>query len=272
MREIFLNYRRADTSGHAGRLTDLLDARFGSGTVFRDVESIDAGTDFVHAIQQAVGRARLMLVLIGNTWATMTTSDGARRLDDPEDFVRIEIATALGQGIPVLPVLVEGARLPAERDLPTDLTPLARVQAVELTEARWRYDTDGLVDTVTRVARIEPGERTEPGYGAGARAARATILEGVWSLPSGSFWTVWKDGTGYRVEETHYDSRQVWRRGMGSLRSEDAIEVDLDPVFEPPGRHQYHYELRLAADGKLLVGTMRETVKGREEPITLARQ
>jgi len=266
LREIFLNYRRADTSGHAGRLSDLLDARFGDGTVFRDVASIDAGTDFVDAIQRAVGSARLMMVLIGNTWATATTSEGARRLDDPEDFVRIEIATALRQGLPVLPVLVEDAQLLAERDLPTDLKTLARVQAVELTEARWQYDTGRLVDAVARIASIEPKQ------GGGEQASHVASLEGIWTLPTGSFWTVWKDGASYRVEETHYESKQVWRRGTGSLRSGEVFRVDLDPVFEPPGRHQYHYELKPAAEGKMLVGTIREIVKGNEESITLIRQ
>ncbi|MCG6875228.1 MAG: toll/interleukin-1 receptor domain-containing protein [Betaproteobacteria bacterium] len=292
MRDIFLNYRRADTAGHAGRLTDLLDARFGRGTVFRDVESIDGGTDFVQAIQRAVGSARLMLVLIGNTWTTETTHDGTRRLDDPDDFVRLEIATALRHGLPVLPVLVEGAQMPTEGELPEDLKPLARVQAVELTEARWQYDTGRLVDAIARIAPVEPrrrrGERVSRGirYLLAAALVAAAIggawyvlgpssaasLEGVWNLPTGSFWTVWKDGASYRVEETHHESKQVWRRGTGRMQDGDAFVVDLDPVFEPPGRHHFHYELNLAAEGRMLAGTVRETVKGGEERITLVRQ
>jgi TIR domain len=291
VRDIFLNYRRADTAGHAGRLTDLLDARFGRGTVFRDVESIDGGTDFVHAIQRAVGSARLMLVLIGNTWTTETAPDGTRRLDDPEDFVRLEIATALRQGLPVLPVLVEGAQMPAERDLPPDLKPLARVQAVELTEGRWQYDTAHLVETIARLAPTEAMRRRVRRISLGIRyllastllavaiagawyalrPSAAASLEGVWMLPSGSFWTVWKDGANYRVAETHYESRQVWRRGTGSTQAGGVFVVELDPVFEPSDRRQYHYELRTKSDGKMLTGTIRETVQGREGSITLVR-
>jgi len=292
VRDIFLNYRRADTSGHAGRLSDLLDARFGRDAVFRDVESIDGGTDFVYAIQQAVGSARLMLVLIGNTWATETTPAGARRLEDPEDFVRLEIATALRQGVPVIPVLVEGAQFPAERDLPGDLKPLARVQAVELTEARWQYDTERLVEAIRRVAPLEPGRRRTGrvsrgtwylvaaallavAIGVGWYALRlppAARIEGVWALPGGSYWTVSKGGTNYRVEETHYESKQVWRRGTGNLEDGDEFVVDLDPVFEPPGQHQYRYKLRLHAQGTMLAGTVRETVSGGVARITLIRQ
>lgn len=292
MREIFLSYRRADTSGHAGRLTDLLEARFGRGAVFRDVEAIDGGTDFVRAIEKALAGARVMLVLIGNTWSSERTADGARRLDDPRDFVRLEIATALAAELPVVPVLVEGVEMPGEELLPRDLKALARLQAVELSEARWEYDTGRLVETVSRVAGLAPRGRRHPddrrgrwlGLAALALAAAlggawyamrpppAPALEGHWHLPTGSYWSVWKDGAGYRVEETHYESKQVWRRGTGEARDGGAFVVELVPVFEQPGRARFRYELKLAADGTILAGTVRETVSGREASITLVRK
>lgn len=292
MREIFLSYRRADTSGHAGRLTDLLEARFGRSAVFRDVEAIDGGTDFVRAIEQALAGARVMLVLIGNTWASERAPDGTRRLDDPRDFVRLEIATALAAGLPVVPVLVEGAQMPGEDLLPHDLEALARLQAVEVSEARWEYDTGRLVETVARVAGLAPPGRRRPDDRRGlwlglaalalaaalgatwyaTRPAPAPALEGLWHLPTGSFWTVWKDGTGYRVEETHYESKQVWRRGTGEARGAASFVVELVPVFEPPGRARFHYELKLAADGTILAGTIRETASGREASVTLVRK
>jgi hypothetical protein len=292
VREIFLSYRRADTSGHAGRLTDVLEARFGRGAVFRDIEAIDGGTDFVHAIEQALAGARTVLVLIGNTWASETAPDGTRRLDDPRDFVRVEIATALAAGLPVVPVLVEGAQMPGEDRLPPDLQGLARRQAVELSEARWEYDTGRLVETVARVARLAPRGGRRPhrrrglllglaalglaaalgGVWYAARPRPAPALEGVWQLPTGSFWTVRRDGAGYRVEETHYESKQVWRRGTGAARGADAFVVELDPVFEQPGRARFRYDLTLAADGTILAGTIRETMSGREERVTLVRK
>lgn len=292
MREIFLSYRRADTSGHAGRLTDMLEARFGRGAVFRDVEAIDGGTDFVHAIEKALAGARVMLVLIGNTWASERSPDGGRRLDDPRDFVRLEIATALAAGLPVVPVLVEGVQMPGEDLLPSDLKALARLQAVELSEARWEYDTGRLVETVARIAglaargRRRTGDRRRLWLAIGALALTAAAggawyatrpppapaLEGQWQLPTGSFWTVWKDGARYRVEETHYESKQVWRRGTGEARGAGAFVVELVPVFEQPGRARFHYELKLAAEGTILAGTIREAVSGRESSITLVRK
>jgi hypothetical protein len=292
VRDIFLSYRRADTSGHAGRLTDLLEARFGRGSVFRDVESIDGGTDFVHAIDKALAGARVMLVLIGNTWSSETAPDGTRRLDNVGDFVRQEVATALAQGLPVVPVLVEGVQMPEEDLLPGDLKPLSRLQAVEVSEGRWDYDTGRLIETIARLTGLQPRGRRGPdkrrvlwvglatllvaAVTAGAwyamRPAPGSPLEGVWNLPTGSFWTVWKDGAGYRVEETHYESKQVWRRGTGEATGANGFVVDLVPVFEPPGRFRFRYELKLAANGTVLAGTIRETVSGREASITLVRK
>ena len=295
MADIFLSYRRADTAGHAGRLDDVFEARFGPGTVFRDVESIDGGTDFVQAIEKALAGARVMVVLIGNTWASETRPDGGRRLDDPADFVRLEVATALKQGLPVVPVLVEGAQMPAESALPADLKPLARLQAIELSEGRWAYDTGRLLETIARVAKLVPG-------GAGTRVrsravwyAFAAILlaaviggawyalrppapppppppppiEGVWKLPSGNYWTVWKDGAIYRVEETHLETKQVWKRGTGTMTG-DVFTADLDLVFDK-GSVLYRYELKIAAEGKVLAGTVRDLKSGRQGEVTMVR-
>jgi hypothetical protein len=293
LRDIFLSYRRADTAGHAGRLTDALEASFGPGTVFRDVGSIDAGADFVHAIEKALAGARVVLVLIGNTWATETGPDGTPRLDDPRDFVRLEIATALAKGLPVVPVLVEGAQMPDARALPADLERLARLQAVELSEGRWAYDTARLVDTITRVAKLEPLGGSTRGGRRGSLYALAGVvlaaaiggawyalrpppapppppLEGVWKLPSGNTWTVWKDGAVYRVEETHVESKQVWKRGTGSVQGADGFIVDLDLVFDKD-RVKYRYELRIAAEGKVLAGSVRDLVSGRQGQVTLVR-
>src|SRR5512134_3673778 len=136
---IFLSYRRADTAGYAGRLAEALRSRFGRDSVFQDVEAIRPGSDFVHEIDGAIARCHVLVVLIGDTWLTERSASGGRRLEDPEDFVRLEIATALRRGMGVLPVLVEGAKMPPEGDLPADLRPLARVQALELSDSRWEY-------------------------------------------------------------------------------------------------------------------------------------
>ncbi|HWS89652.1 MAG TPA: toll/interleukin-1 receptor domain-containing protein [Pyrinomonadaceae bacterium] len=141
---VFLSYRRADTAGHAGRLRDALDRRLRGG-LFRDIDKIGGGQDFVQAIDEAVAQCKVLLVLIGDQWLSIKDAEGRRRLDNPKDFVRREIAEALRRGVTVIPVLVEGATMPGEADLPDDLNSLARRNAMELSETRWEYDVDQLV-------------------------------------------------------------------------------------------------------------------------------
>ena len=109
---IFISYRRVDTPHVAGRLFDRLEARFGAGNIFMDVDSIDPGLDFAEAIERAVGSCDVLLALIGRHWSDIVDEQGRRRLDDPEDFVALEIRTALRRKIRVIPVLVDGAPPP----------------------------------------------------------------------------------------------------------------------------------------------------------------
>src|SRR5207302_1189705 len=139
---VFVSYRREGTAAYAGRLSDRLRARFGEDRVFMDVESIAPGADFVTAIEDAIGRCDTALVVIGRTWLTATSPRGGRRLDDPEDFVRLEVAAALARGILVVPVLVDGATVPSAKHLPVPLVRLARRNAIELSDARWDYDVE----------------------------------------------------------------------------------------------------------------------------------
>lgn len=148
---IFINYRREDASGYAGRLHEWLSHpdRFGPDRVFRDVSAIRPGSDFVKVIEEEVAGCKAVLVVIGQEWLTCSAA-GRRRLDDPEDFVRLEIAAALSRGALVIPVLVEGAEMPREQDLPDVLKPLAQRQALELSDERWEYDVGRLLDILEK--------------------------------------------------------------------------------------------------------------------------
>ncbi|MGH7555280.1 MAG: toll/interleukin-1 receptor domain-containing protein [Longimicrobiales bacterium] len=95
MARIFICYRRQDTSGHAGRLRDALSARFGSREIFRDIETIAPGEEFVHAMTRAIHSCRVFLAVMGDEWLTVEGADGKRRLDDPDDHMRRELAEAL---------------------------------------------------------------------------------------------------------------------------------------------------------------------------------
>jgi hypothetical protein len=140
---IFISYRRDETAYPAGWLFDRLVDRFG-GQVFKDVDSIELGDDFVEVITGAVGSCDVLLALIGDQWLTITDEDGRRRLDDPTDFVRLEIEAALKRDVRVIPILVAGARMPRAADLPRSLAKLVRRQALELSPARFDFDTGRL--------------------------------------------------------------------------------------------------------------------------------
>ncbi len=178
MAGIFVSYRRSDTTGYAGRLVDELERQFPGHQLFRDVESIEAGSDFVEAIDRALQASSALLVLIGPRWLDAVDAKGKRRLEDARDFVRLEIAAALQSGVKVIPVLVDGAQMPAEEKLPADIQRLARRQAHELTDRRWDYDVDQLFDQLGRIQGIER-ERPE---GAEIPAARRapTPASGTW--------------------------------------------------------------------------------------------
>jgi hypothetical protein len=150
---VFISYRRDDTSAHAGRLADALIARFGRDGVFMDIDAISPGVDFEQRIHAALAECDVVLVLIGDEWLDVRSPDGGRRLDDEEDFVRREIVGALGRtDLTVVPVLVEGAEMPPPKDLPSDVAPLARRHAFELSDTRWRYDVGRLADLIDEAA------------------------------------------------------------------------------------------------------------------------
>lgn len=148
MRSIFINYRRNDSQGEAGRLFDDLTLRFGHESVFMDVAGIEPGRDFRKAIDQSVATCSVLLAMIGQDWLDAKHPLGHRRLDDANDFVRIELASALRRDIPVVPVLVQGAKMPYAEQLPDDLKELAFRNAVELTHARWKSDVNVLIQAL----------------------------------------------------------------------------------------------------------------------------
>jgi glycerophosphoryl diester phosphodiesterase len=130
---VFISYRRQETAWPARQLYDVLVAELGANRVFKDVDNIEPGDDFVERIQSAVGSCQVLLALIGPRWLTITDAKGERRLDDPEDFVRLEVETALSRDdVRVIPILVDDAKMPRPQDLPTELAALTRRQAVEI--------------------------------------------------------------------------------------------------------------------------------------------
>lgn len=147
---IFISYRREDTAYPAGWLSDRLKERYGKDQVFKDVDSIELGDDFVEAINNAVGSCAVLLALIGKRWPSITDKNGQRRLENPHDYVRLEIEAALERNTLVIPILVEGAQMPAADDLPESLASLVRRNALDLSPARFDSDTARLLKVLDK--------------------------------------------------------------------------------------------------------------------------
>ena len=150
---VFISYRRQDEPGFTGRLYDRLAARFGRDAVFMDVDSIDLGVDFTQVIDESLARCAAIIVVIGKDWVGVTDAQGRRRLDNPDDYVRLEIESALQRGIRVIPVLVEGASIPDRSELPPSLASLTRRNGLTVSHARFGADMDRLLDTLSRISQ-----------------------------------------------------------------------------------------------------------------------
>jgi hypothetical protein len=150
---IFISYRQKDSAYSTSWLFDRLTEKFGTEQVFKDVDSIGLGDDFVEAIQDAVGSCDVLLAVIGEEWLDASAPDGSRRLDHPEDFVRLEIEAALQRKVLLIPILIDGVEMPTADDLPESIASLSRRQALQVSPHRFRADTDRLLEVVDRTLR-----------------------------------------------------------------------------------------------------------------------
>ena len=182
--KVFISYRRRDTAGHAGRVYDAMASEFDERNVFMDVD-MPPGVDFVDRITQAVGACHVLLVVMGPRWATLLDEEGNVRLEEAEDFVRLEVETALRRpDVTVIPLLVAGAQMPEPERLPEGLRPLVRRNALELSDMRWRFDIQRLVATLRELLAGTTGVHEIPAQPAPGSAERTRpwfqfLLEGI---------------------------------------------------------------------------------------------
>jgi hypothetical protein len=145
--KVFICYRRGETAAYAGRLYDAMVARFGEENVFMDVD-MPPGVDFERRITEVVSGCVALLIVMGPNWASTTEGEG-RRIDNPRDFVRLEVETGLHRpDVTPIPVLVNGARMPRREDLPEEIRDIARRNAIELSNGRWTYDVGRLMEAL----------------------------------------------------------------------------------------------------------------------------
>jgi len=153
---IFVSYRRQESSHLAGRLCDRLADRFGEGQVFIDVDAIGPGVDFAEEINRAVAACQVLLAVIDRSWLTAADERGRRRLDDPDDLVRLEIEAALARDVLVIPILVEDAVMPGGEDLPESLAGLARRNALRIQHESFRDDAGRLIKAIEKAPLVYP--------------------------------------------------------------------------------------------------------------------
>jgi hypothetical protein len=156
MSRILLSYRREDSAAYAGRIADRLRQHFGRENVFIDIDAIRPGDDFVRAIETSVRSCDAVVAVIGRNWTSAVDAGGRRRLERNDDFVRLEIATALERDIRVVPVLVAGSVMPEAHELPPDLAGLPRRQALEISDVRFHYDVDQLIKALSDAPADDP--------------------------------------------------------------------------------------------------------------------
>lgn len=151
---IFISYRRADSADVTGRIYDRLTGHFGKSAIFKDVDSIPPGVDFKEHLEKAVGRCKIFLVIIGDRWLGTTDSVQNSRLEDPRDFVRIEIEAALNRNILLIPILVRGAAMPAQEQLPASLQKLVYRNALPIrSDPDFHRDVDRLIEAISNYSR-----------------------------------------------------------------------------------------------------------------------
>ena len=173
---IFINYRREDSAGTAGRLRDRLVETFGRKNLFMDVDNIPAGVDFVAHLNSQGAACGVVLVVIGPHWLDAKNEAGQRRLNQPDDFVAIEIAAALARDIRVIPVLVDGASVPQASELPDSLKPLVRRQAIEVRQPHFGRDAEALIERVREALGDKAGVGRLRGRALTGAAAIAVLL------------------------------------------------------------------------------------------------
>jgi TIR domain len=189
--KVFISYRRRETAGHAGRLYDRLAEHFGDDRVFMDVR-MEPGVDFVEQIDDAVTHCDALLSLIGAQWLDMRDAKGRRRLDDPNDFARLEVEAALARDVRVIPVLLQDAKMPEPEDLPASLAPLARRHAIELSDERWDYDVGRLIEVLDRTIGngVPAKPRPRPARPIGARLREAAAAHPARAFGAGALLTL----------------------------------------------------------------------------------
>jgi hypothetical protein len=290
MINVFISYRRDDSAGYAGRLADALEKRLGNDTVFRDVEDIKPGEDFVKAIERNLQNARVFLVIIGKDWFAVKDNQGRRRLDIPKDYVRIEIESALRLKVLLIPVLVEGAVMPKPEELPRTIAALANRHAIDMTDSRWEEDIERLIDTFNAFPDERPRDRSLASKHKWLKRitlSSALILitgivlfifqtyflipdvSGHWYFERGDYLLIKQDGNQVEIEHIDPGMQTTYEKGKGVIKGR-RLEFDLEQIYSQ--RYRYRGSLELSWNKEKLTGYVLEEMSNEKIPIVLNRE
>jgi tetratricopeptide (TPR) repeat protein len=256
--KIFINYRRDDSIGTAGRLHDRLVQAFGRDKLFMDVDHIPAGEDFVGYLNAQVASCDVFLALIGPDWLNAMDESGRRRLDNPDDFVTIEIAAALARNIRVIPVMIEGARMPKADEVPDSIKALVRRHAVEVRHSQFGRDAEALVAKVSEAIGGESTRlnRRRAGMAAGALAAAVALFLAGWfgleraGLVSWAPWTLQRDADNAKAAaeaQAKRKSDEAEQQRLAAARAEEERKAKEAAEAEAKRKSDEAEQQRLAA-------------------------
>ncbi len=241
MPKIFINYRRDDSAANAGRLYDRLASHFDPDHLFMDIDQIAPGDDFTEVIQEKLGSVQIAVVLIGKHWLDMTDSSGRRRLDNPDDFVRLEIVTLLERKIRIIPVLVGGADMPESSQLPECLMPLTRRHAYEISNNRFHTDVDKLIQVLEKAMGVQtpsppPVRPDSPKIPFAAILGVLVTLLAAFGLFHYSPWIAQETGTQRSQPVAPEPEKWVAKQSTVELPSETRLPFEPEMVRIPSGK------------------------------------
>ncbi|AEG01607.1 toll/interleukin-1 receptor domain-containing protein [Methylomonas methanica] len=282
MNKIFISYRRDDSAGYSGRLADRLALSFGDQQIFRDFEDIDPGQNFAESIQTSLSGADVFLVVIGPHWLQVTDRNGLRRLDNAEDFVRLEIETALQRDIQIIPILVNGAKMPRTSDLPASLSTLIYRQAVELSDSRWEQDVGKLIAYIknyVKPAKNSWNVRRIAVYIVTALLAltgtavwlsrQPADFSGQWYFDSGDYLLITQQDKQVKIERIDVTLQNVFERGEGQVDGR-RLTFNLEPVYSD--RFKHRGIVKKSWNGQALAGELIEVFSDKHEALVLEKQ
>ena len=264
---IFISYRRADSAGYAGRIYDRLTAHFGKDAVFMDVDTIEAGLDFVEVLQNAVRSCDVLVALIGRGWLNIKDDTGKRRLDSPEDFVRIEIAAALERDIRVIPVLVDGAPMPRSTELPDNLKPLARRNALQVDHHSFNADARRLISQLELALKAVEDSKILKVKAFQEEQARAQRQDEIKRLLGGADMAIslqdWKLAQEKLSEVLKLDANHV--DALGKLDIVQRKISEIEEEYREKARKEEEARGKAEAEERARLAAARQAQKEREE-------